>query len=81
MILIYPNHLNLSFNKEVLINDLHALLTGTEKIIRHIPIIKKEDLIKSVIGFVIIDMNKSSKSLRKTISKINLKKSLQRNDQ
>ncbi|TSE07103.1 DUF1801 domain-containing protein [Aquimarina algiphila] len=86
MIPIYTNHLNLGFNKGVLIDDPHALLTGTGKLIRHIPITEKgdyqnddvENLVKSAINFAINDMNKPSKSSGKTISKI--KKQLPRND-
>ncbi|WP_282089998.1 DUF1801 domain-containing protein [Aquimarina algiphila] len=82
MIPIYTNHLNLGFNKGVLIDDPHTLLTGTGKLIRHIPIIKKEDyqnnkvesLIKSAIDFAINDMDKPSKSSGKIISKIKTKK-------
>lgn len=79
MIPIYTNHLNLGFNKGTLIPDPHSLLTGTGKLIRHIPIEKPADfsnekvkaLIQSAITFAINDMDKPNKSVGKTISKIN----------
>lgn len=79
MIPIYTNHLNLGFNKGTLIPDPHQLLTGTGKLIRHIPIEKQADfsnekvkaLILSAIAFAINDMDKPNKSVGKTISKIN----------
>ncbi|TCD21100.1 DUF1801 domain-containing protein [Pedobacter psychrodurus] len=78
MIPIYTNHLNLGFNKGTLINDPHALLQGTGKLIRHIPIEKVSDyrndklkaLIQAAVAFAINDMDKPSKSAGKTISKI-----------
>lgn len=78
MIPIYTNHLNLGFNKGTLINDPDALLQGTGKLIRHIPIEKVSDyrndkvktLIKAAVAFAIQDMDKPSKSSGKTISKI-----------
>lgn len=78
MIPIYTNHLNLGFNKGTLIADKHSLLVGTGKLIRHIPIKeigdyrndKVKDLVKSAIDFAIEDMDKPTKAIRKTISKI-----------
>lgn len=78
MIPIYTNHLNLGFNKGTLINDPHALLTGTGNLIRHIPIVapadyrnkKVKDLTRSAVDFAIKDMEKPAHSLGKTISKI-----------
>jgi hypothetical protein len=78
MINIYTNHLNLGFNKGTLINDPHKLLAGTGNLIRHIPISapadyrnkKVKDLIKSAVDFAIKDMDKPTKSLAQTISKI-----------
>lgn len=78
MIPIYTNHLNLGFNKGTLISDPNNLLQGTGKLIRHIPIEKKEDyrndkieqLIKSAIDFAIDDIEKESKVFGTTISKI-----------
>lgn len=83
MLPIYTNHLNLGFNKGTLINDPHKLLTGTGKLIRHIPIDtpkdyrnkKVKDLIQSAAQFAIIDMEKPTKSLGLTISKIRKKES------
>lgn len=81
MIPIYTNHLNLGFNKGTLLNDPNQLLTGTGKLIRHIPIKKTSDyrnekvkeLIKSAVAFAINDMDKPNKSFGKTISKISTK--------
>jgi len=81
MIPIYTNHLNLGFNKGTLLNDPHTLLTGTGNLIRHIPVNtpadyrnkKVKDLIKTAIDFAIKDMDKPTKSIGKTISKIKAK--------
>lgn len=78
MLPIYTNHVNLGFNKGTLIDDPYTLLTGTGKLIRHIPIETQKDyrnkkvkgLIKSAIAFAISDMDKPTKSISKTISKI-----------
>lgn len=78
MIPIYTNHLNLGFNKGTLLEDPHGLLTGTGKLIRHIPIKNKTDyrndkvsnLVKSAAEFAISDRDKPSKTNGKTISKI-----------
>jgi hypothetical protein len=78
MINIYTNHLNLGFNKGTLIKDPHKLLVGTGNLIRHIPIStpadyqnkKVKDLIKSAVDFAIKDMDKPTKSVAQTISKI-----------
>lgn len=79
MLPIYTNHLNLGFNKGTLLKDPHKLLTGTGNLIRHIPIDslfdyknkKVKDLIKAAADFAIKDMDKPTKSIGKTISKIN----------
>ena len=78
MIPIYTSHLNLGFNKGTLLDDPHQLLAGTGNLIRHIPIKEKSDyrndkvktLIIEAIDFAIKDMDKPSKSIGKTISKI-----------
>lgn len=78
MIPIYTNHLNLGFNKGTLLDDPHQLLAGTGNLIRHIPIKEKSDyrndkvktLIMAAISFAIKDMDKPTKSVGKTISKI-----------
>lgn len=78
MIPIYTNHLNLGFNKGTLIDDPHKLLTGTGNLIRHIPVnkpadyrnIKVKDLVTSAVNFAIEDMDKPTKSVGTTISKI-----------
>ena len=81
MLPIYTNHLNLGFNKGTLLDDPENLLAGTGKLIRHIPVKKPKDyrnkkvksLIKEAINFAIQDMDKPSKSIGKTISKIKKK--------
>lgn len=78
MIPIYTSHLNLGFNKGTLLHDPHQLLTGTGNLIRHIPVAattdyrnkKVNDLIKSSVDFAIKDMEKPTKSIGQTISKI-----------
>jgi hypothetical protein len=81
MLPIYTNHLNLGFNKGTLLTDPNKLLTGTGKLIRHIDVKKPSDyrnpkvteLIKEAIDFAIKDMDKPTKSIGKTISKIKKK--------
>ncbi len=81
MLPIYANHLNLGFNKGTLLSDPHRLLTGTGNLIRHIPVDtvkdyrnkKVKDLIKTSIDFAIKDMDKPTKSIGMTISKIKTK--------
>ena len=78
MIPIYNNHLNLGFNQGTLINDPYKLLTGTGNLIRHISVTiptdyrnkKVKDLLQSAVDFAIKDMEKPSKSVGRTISKI-----------
>ena len=78
MLPIYSNHLNLGLNKGTLLNDPHKLLIGTGNLIRHIPVDtakdyrnkKVKDLIKTAVDFAIKDMDKPSKSIGMTISKI-----------
>ena len=78
MIPIYTNHLNLGFNKGMLLKDPHGLLTGTGNLIRHIPIKSKSDyanarvkaLVKEAVAFAIQEMDKPTKSIGLTISKI-----------
>lgn len=81
MLPIYTNHLNLGFNKGTLLKDPHKLLTGTGNLIRHIDIKSKDDyrnlkvkaLIKEAFDFAIKDMDKPTKTVGKTISKIKVK--------
>ncbi|HEX2846138.1 MAG TPA: hypothetical protein VHN59_06290 [Chitinophagaceae bacterium] len=81
MIPIYTNHLNLGFHKGTLLNDPHKLLTGTGNLIRHIPVKapadyrnkKTRDLVRSAADFAIKDMEKPTKSVGQTISKITRK--------
>ncbi len=81
MLPIYTNHFNLGFNKGTLLNDPEKLLTGTGNLIRHIDIKKPSDyrnpkvkaLIKEGIDFAIKDMNKPTKYIGQTISKIKKK--------
>jgi len=78
MLPIYTNHLNLGFNKGTLLKDPNKLLTGTGNLIRHIDVKKASEyrnpkvkaLIKEAIDFAIKDMDKPTKSIGKTISKI-----------
>jgi hypothetical protein len=78
MLPIYSNHLNLGFNKGMLLKDPHKLLTGTGNLIRHIDVkvpsdyrnSKVEALIREAIDFAIKDMDKATKSIARTISKI-----------
>lgn len=81
MLPIYTNHLNLGFNKGTLINDPDKLLTGTGNLIRHIPVDspadyrnkKVKDLIRSAVDFAVKDMDKPTKAIGMTISKIKKK--------
>lgn len=81
MLPIYTNHFNLGFNKGTLLKDPNQLLTGTGKLIRHIDVKKPNDyrnpkvtaLIQEAIDFAIKDMDKPTKSIGKTISKIKKK--------
>lgn len=78
MIPIYTHHLNLGFNKGTLLDDPHQLLSGTGKLIRHIPIEKQSDyrnekvveLVQSSLQFALNDLGKPSILSGKTISKI-----------
>ncbi len=78
MIPIYTNHLNLGFNKGTLLKDPKQLLEGTGNLIRHIPIKQTSDyrndsvkaLLKEAILFAINDMDKPTKSVGLSISKI-----------
>jgi len=78
MLPIYTNHLNLGFNKGTLLKDPDKLLLGTGNLIRHIPIDTPKDyrnkkvknLLKSAVDFALADMDKPTKSIGKTISKI-----------
>ena len=81
MLPIYTNHLNLGFNKGTLLKDPNKLLTGTGNLIRHIDVKKSSDyrnpkvkaLIQEAIDFAIKDMDKPTKSIGQTISKIKKK--------
>ncbi len=81
MLPMYSNHLNLGFNKGTLLKDPNNLLTGTGNLIRHIDVKKTSDyrnpkvkaLIKEAIDFAIKDMDKPTKSIGQTISKIKKK--------
>ncbi len=81
MLPIYSNHMNLGFNKGTLLKDPDKLLTGTGNLIRHIDVSKPSDyknpkvkaLINEAIAFAIKDMDKPTKSIGKTISKIKTK--------
>ena len=81
MLPIYTNHLNLGFNKGTLLKDPNKLLTGTGNLIRHIDVknssdyrnLKVKALIQEAIDFAIKDMDKPTKSIGATISKIKKK--------
>lgn len=81
MLPIYTNHMNLGFNKGAFLKDPNKLLTGTGNLIRHIDVNKPSDyrntkvksLLKEAIDFAIQDMDKPTKSVGKTISKITKK--------
>jgi len=81
MLPIYTNHLNLGFNKGTLLKDPDKLLTGTGNLIRHIDVKKTSDyrnpkvkaLIQEANDFAIKNMDKPTKSIGKTISKIKKK--------
>lgn len=81
MLPIYTNHLNLGCNKGTLLKDPNKLLTGTGNLIRHIDVKKSTDyrnpkvkaLIQEAIDFAIKDMDKPTKSIGATISKIKKK--------
>ncbi|HMS69356.1 MAG TPA: DUF1801 domain-containing protein [Saprospiraceae bacterium] len=78
MIPIYTNHMNLGFNKGTLLKDANKLLTGSGNLIRHIDVKNINDfrnpevksLIQEAIEFAKSDMDKPTKSIGKTISKI-----------
>lgn len=78
MLPIYTNHLNLGFNKGTVLKDPNKLLKGTGHLIRHIDVREKSDyrnpkvkaLIQEAIDFAIKDMDKPTKFIGKTISKI-----------
>ena len=78
MLPIYTNHMNLGFNKGTLLQDPHKLLTGTGNLIRHIDVKKSNDyrnpkvetLIKEAIDLAKKGMNKPTKSIGQTLSKI-----------
>lgn len=78
MIPMYTNHLNLGFNRGTLLNDPKALLQGTGKWIRHIPVKSKADyrnkdvevLIKAAIEFALNDTEATSINQGLMISKI-----------
>ena len=82
MLPIYTNHFNLGFNRGTRLPDPDKLLTGTGSLIRHIDISvpedfrnkKVEDLVRSAIQFAMSDMDKPSKAVGLTISKIAKKK-------
>ena len=81
MLPIYTNHLNLGFNKGTLLKDPNKLLTGTGNLIRHVDVKKTSDyrnpkvkaLIQEAIEFANKDMDKPTKSIGQTISKIKKK--------
>lgn len=81
MLPIYTKHVNLGFNKGTLLKDPDKLLKGTGNLIRHIDVQRTSDyrntkvkaLIQEAIDFAVNDMDKPTKSIGKTISKIKKK--------
>ena len=81
MLPIYTNHMNLGFHKGVLLKDADNLLTGTGKLIRHIHVKHPDDyrnpsvktLIEEAVALAISDLDKPTKSIGQTISKIKKK--------
>jgi hypothetical protein len=81
MLPIYTNHFNLGFNRGTQLPDPHKLLTGTGNLIRHIDVSvpadyrneRVRDLVRSAIDFAKSDMDKPSKAVGRTISKIGKK--------
>lgn len=75
---IYTKHLNLGFNKGTLLKDPTKILTGTGNLIRHIDVTKASDyrnpkvkyLLKEAIELAIKDMDKPTKIIGQTLSKI-----------
>ncbi len=78
MLPIYSEHVNLGFNKGTLLFDPNNLLTGTGKLIRHMPVSQPKDyrnpkvksLIKAAIKFAQDDMEKPTKVKGEVFSKI-----------
>jgi hypothetical protein len=78
MLPIYTNHVNLGFNKGMLLEDPHRLLTGTGNLIRHIDIKKQADyrnpkvkaLLEATARFAIEDMDRPTKTRGQTICRI-----------
>ena len=81
MLPIYTSHLNLGFNKGTLLPDPDKLLTGTGKLIRHIPVSTAEDyrnekvkaLLLSAIELAIQDRTKPASITGSSISRISRK--------
>jgi hypothetical protein len=82
MLPIYTNHFNLGFNRGSRLPDPHQLLTGTGSLIRHIDVSTAADyrnerveaLVRAAIAFAREDMDKPSKAVGLTVSKIGKKK-------
>ncbi|MCZ4409125.1 DUF1801 domain-containing protein [Cryomorphaceae bacterium 1068] len=78
MLPIYTSHVNLGFNRGAILKDPQALLKGTGKLIRHIPVNEPSDyrnenvrdLILEALALAYEDLDKPSKSIGMTISKI-----------
>ena len=78
---IYTNHLNLGFNKGVLLDDPNSLMEGTGKFIRHIPIRDSSDLkrkglrelIQAAVDFSKNDVDDDQYVTGQTINKIKSK--------
>lgn len=81
LIPIYTEHINFAFSKGALLPDPNGVLTGTGKLMRHIPVTKKEDyrnptvitLVKAALALGYEDAARPSKIVGQTISKIKKK--------
>ena len=75
---IYTNHLNLGFSQGTRLDDPHGLLTGTGKLMRHIPIAKPTDyrndrvaaLLKSSVEVATESLKEPTRYIGQTFSKI-----------
>jgi hypothetical protein len=82
MLAIYTNHFNLGFSRGSRLPDPHQLLTGTGSLIRHIDVAapadyrneRVESLVRAAIAFAMGDMDKPSKAVGLTVSKIGKKR-------
>ena len=80
MIPVYTHHLHLGFNKGTLLPDPHQCLTGTDKLIRHVPVTQRAhfenqavtQLVQAAIAFALKNTNKPCTVTGTTLSKIKM---------